>query len=218
MAWKGKKMTNTVPKSNKEKTREMTLLAMFIAIIAVLGLVPSGLGSSSLGFIKITANIEATIIHIPVLIGAAMLGRKMGFYIATAFGVVSLIAAFIYASPFFIYPWVSVLPRMIWGLMIFDVAQFFSKRIKNQYVAYGIAFFVLTLIHTLLVLSLLWTSFTMVMGYDSLGQAFGPYITFLITYLVPVASLIEAALAAFIGGVLMVRLKAARARQERDEE
>lgn len=211
-------MKTKVLKSNKEKVREMTLLAMFIAIIAVLGLVPSGLGSSSLGFIKITPNIEATIIHIPVLIGAALLGRKMGFYLGTAFGIVSLIAAFIYSSPLFVYPWVSVLPRMIFGFVIYDVVQFFLKVIKVKYVALLTSFFLLTVVHTMLVLPLLWTSFTMVMGYSTLGEAFVPYITFLVTYFVPITAIVEAVLAAIIGGTIFLRLKLNLNKDDESEE
>lgn len=201
-------MQTKVIKSNKEKIREMTLLAIFVAIIAVLGLVPSfGLGSSSLGFIRIAPNIEATIIHIPVLIGGTLLGRKMSIYLGLAFGVVSLIAAFIYASPLFVYPWVSVLPRLLFGLVIYDVMQFFQRLIKNKYLAFGIGFFVLTIIHTLMVLSLLWTSYTMLFGYATLGQAFLPYLAFLVLYWVPVAAIIEAFLAGIVGSVVAVRLK-----------
>jgi len=83
---KGKIMKKTI--SKREQTRQMTILAMFIAIVAVLGLVPNGLGGT-LGFIKIAPTIEATIIHIPVLIGAALLGRKFGIYLGLAFGVIS---------------------------------------------------------------------------------------------------------------------------------
>ena len=206
VAWKGKKMSTKVIKSNKEKTREMTMLAMFIAIIAVLGLVPSGLGSSSLGFIKIAPNIEATIIHIPVLIGAAMFGRKMGLYLGIAFGTVSLIAAFIYASPLFVYPWVSVLPRIIFGFVIYDVVQLFKKMIKNPHASYFVSFFLLSAIHTILVLPMLWTSFTMVLGYDSLAQAFVPYITALAASGVFISAPLEALLAGLIGASVYVRL------------
>ena len=200
-------MQTKVVKSNKEKIREMTLLAIFIAIVAVLGLVPSfGLGSSSLGFIRIAPNIEATIIHIPVLIGGTLLGRKMSIYLGLAFGVVSLIAAFIYASPLFVYPWVSVLPRLVFGLVIYDVMQFFQRLIKNKYLAFGIGFFVLTLIHTVLVLSMLWTSFAI---YTEMGllESFVPYILWLVTVLVPISAAIEAALAGLVGAVVAIRLK-----------
>ncbi len=200
-------MQTKVVKSNKERIREMTLLAIFIAIVAVLGLVPSfGLGSSSLGFIRIAPNIEATIIHIPVLIGGTLLGRKMSIYLGLAFGVVSLIAAFIYASPLFVYPWVSVLPRFVFGLVIYDVMRFFQRIIGNKYLAFGIGFFVLTLIHTVLVLSMLWTSFAI---YTEMGlwESFVPYVLWLVSVLVPISAAIEAALAGLVGAVVAIRLK-----------
>lgn len=191
--------------SKKEQTRQMTILAMFIAIIAVLGLVPNGIGGT-LGFIKIAPNLEATIIHIPVLIGAALLGRKMGIYLGLAFGIISNIAAFIYTSPLFYYPWVAILPRFVFGLLIFDVTRLFIKLIKNKYLAVGISFFLLTLIHTIMVLTMMWTSYTMVFTTGSLKEAFIPYITLLVVLNVPIASLVEAGIAAFVGSVIVVRL------------
>ncbi|MFA5006079.1 MAG: ECF transporter S component [Candidatus Izemoplasmatales bacterium] len=201
-------MQTNVVRSNKERIRELTLLAIFIAIIAVLGLVPSfGLGSSSLGFIRIAPNIEATIIHIPVLIGGALLGRKMSIYLGLAFGVVSLIAAFIYSSPLFVYPWVSVLPRLAFGFLIYDVTRFFLRIIKNRHLAYGVSFLVLTVIHTLLVLSMLWTSFAIYMDMG-LFESFLPYLAWLVYVLVPVSAAIEAGIAAVVGAVVAVRLRA----------
>ena len=47
-------------------TRQLTLTAMFIALVALLGLTPLGL--IPLGFINVT------ILHIPVIIGALVLG------------------------------------------------------------------------------------------------------------------------------------------------
>lgn len=203
MAWKGKKMKTVI--SKREKTRQMTILAMFIAIIAVLGLVPNGLGGT-LGFIKIAPNLEATIIHIPVLIGAALLGRKFGIYLGLAFGVVSNIAAFIYFSPLFIYPWVAILPRIIFGLVIFDVTQFFIKLTKSKLYGVAISFFLLTLLHTLMVLTLLFTSYSMVLGTGSWSEDFMPYILLLVFLNVPWASLIEMGLAAIVGSIIVYRL------------
>ena len=103
----------------------------FIAIIAVLGLVPNGLGGT-IGFIKVGPTIEVTIVHIPVLIGATLLGRRNGIILGLAFGVISNIAAFVYASPFFVYPWVAILPRFVFGLLIYGVLKFFVKIIKKR--------------------------------------------------------------------------------------
>ncbi len=192
-------------KNNREKTRELTMLAMFIAIIALLGLVPSGWGASSIGFIKIAPDIEATIVHIPVLIGAALFGRKMGIYLGTAFGVVSMIAAFIYSSPYFIYPWVSVVPRVIFGLIIYDFVQFFKSVIKNRYVAYGVSFFLLTIIHTILVLTMFWTSFALVNSF-TLSEALVPYLDSLVVWGIPISAPAEAVLAGIIGATILPRL------------
>lgn len=196
-------MQKTITK--REQTRQMTILAMFIAIVAVLGLVPNGLGGT-LGFIKIAPTIEATIIHIPVLIGAALLGRRFGIYLGLAFGVISNIAAFIYSSPLFYYPWVAILPRLIFGLIIYDVTQFFIKITKNKLIGTGISFFLLTLIHSLMVLAMMFTSYSMVFGTGVWADDFVPYVLLLVALNVPWASLIEMGIAAIIGGIIVVRL------------
>jgi uncharacterized membrane protein len=191
--------------TKREKTRQMTILSMFIAIVAVLGLVPNGLGGT-LGFIKIAPTLEATIIHIPVLIGAALLGRKFGIYLGLAFGVISNIAAFIYGSPLFYYPWVAILPRFIFGLLIYDVTMFFVKITKNKLIGTGISFFVMTLLHTLMVLTMMLTSYSMVFGSGNIIEDFIPYVTLLFVLNVPWASLIEMTIAAIVGGIIVVRL------------
>ncbi|MDD3713090.1 MAG: ECF transporter S component [Candidatus Izemoplasmatales bacterium] len=191
--------------TKREKTRQMTILSMFIAIVAVLGLVPNGLGGT-LGFIKIAPTLEASIIHIPVLIGAALLGRKFGIYLGLAFGVISNIAAFIYSSPLFYYPWVAILPRFIFGLLIYDVTMFFVKITKNKLIGTGISFFVMTLLHTLMVLTMMLTSYSMVFGSGNIIEDFIPYVTLLFVLNVPWASLIEMTIAAIVGGIIVVRL------------
>ena len=197
-------MSNKTVLSKREQTRQMTILAMFIAIIAVLGLVPNGAGGT-IGFIKIAPNMEATIIHIPVLIGAALLGRKMGIYLGLAFGVISNIAAFIYVSPLFYYPWVAILPRFIFGLIIYDVTRFFIKIIKNQYLGVGVSFAVLTVIHSIMTLTMAWTSYAIVFDFG-LFEAVQPFITLLIAVGVPIVLPIEAVGAGIIGSVVVVRL------------
>lgn len=191
--------------TKREKTRQMTILSMFIAIVAVLGLVPNGLGGT-LGFIKIAPTLEATIIHIPVLIGAALLGRKFGIYLGLAFGVISNIAAFIYSSPLFYYPWVAILPRFVFGLLIYDVTMFFVKITKNKLIGTGISFFLMTLLHTLMVLTMMLTSYSMVFGSGNIIEDFIPYVTLLFVLNVPLASLVEMLIAAIIGGIIVVRL------------
>jgi uncharacterized membrane protein len=150
--------------------------------------------------------LEATIIHIPVLIGGALLGRRQGLYLGIAFGVISNIAAFIYFSPLFVYPWVAVLPRLIFGLIIYDVTRFFVKITKNKIVGVGISFMLLTLIHTLMVLTMMFTSYSMVLGTGNWAQDFIPYLTLLVVVNVPIASTIEMVAAAVVGAVIAVRI------------
>lgn len=67
-------------------TRQLTLTALFIALVVLLGLTPLGL--IPLGFINVT------ILHIPVIIGALVLGLRGGLILGCAFGLVSTLRAF----------------------------------------------------------------------------------------------------------------------------
>ncbi|MFR5069343.1 MAG: ECF transporter S component [Eubacteriales bacterium] len=65
------------------KYRDLVLLALFAAIVLVLGFTP-------LGFIPLVV-IKATIVHIPVIIGSIVLGPKKGAILGALFGICSLI-------------------------------------------------------------------------------------------------------------------------------
>jgi len=192
--------------SKREKTREMTILAMFIAIIAILGLVPSPLGTT-LGFYRV-GQVEATIIHIPVLVGGALFGKKFSIYLGLAFGVISMLAAFLYSPVFFIYPWASILPRLAFGFVIIYVVDFFLKIIKNKYISLAISFFLLTLIHAIFTLSMLFTVFPMVLELPFNGETFSYYLLFWLPLYAgfPWITLIEAVMAGIVGGTIIVRL------------
>lgn len=200
--------------SKKERIREMTILAMFIAIIVVMGFVPW------LGFIPIF-GISATLIHIPVLIGAVLLGRKNGMILGLAFGLVSLIRGATSGGFdfIFIFPWVSVLPRFIFGLIIYDVYHLFLKLIKNRLVALMVSFFILSMIHSVMVLPMIVTTFPVILNNGSFSEIVGAgnvawiqdnstlgammkWIWGVLSF----NSLIEAVLAALIGGVVADRL------------
>ena len=66
------------------KYRDFVLLALFTAIVFVLGLTP--LGMVPLGFIK------ATTLHIPVVIGCLLLGPRYGAILGAMFGLVSFLS------------------------------------------------------------------------------------------------------------------------------
>ena len=136
---------------NKKIVSDITLDALFIAILAILTFVPY-IGFIPLGFISVT------IIHIPVILGAIFLGWKRGLLYGTAFGLVSLLKAATSPAtvmdPYFVNPVISVLPRMLFGLITGLLAGLVFKNSKNEKVKrvlLAVVAFVSTIIHTVLV-------------------------------------------------------------------
>lgn len=214
-------MEKSVVKSNKERTREMTILAMFIAIILIMTFVPY------LGYIQIPNFPSILLVHIPVLIGGALLGRKAGLVLGLTFGIGSLIKASY--SPgldyLFIFPWVSVVPRVIFGVVIYDVVRFFKKLIKLPIVAYAVSFILLTVLHTVMVVPLLFSAFPLAFGVaiaDNVGTANLDWITannslngFFVVMggIFTTNGLVEALLAGSIGGIVVDRITVLRSKQ-----
>ena len=66
-----------------KKTRDMVMMAAFIAIMMIMTVVPV-LGFIPLGFMN------ATIIHIPVIVGSILLGPKKGAVLGFFFGLTSM--------------------------------------------------------------------------------------------------------------------------------
>ncbi|WMJ82970.1 ECF transporter S component [Oscillospiraceae bacterium LTW-04] len=91
--------------------RHLTLLALFAAIIVVMANVPL-LGYIPLGFMN------ATTIHIPVIIGACLLGPKSGAFLGGVFGLTSLINNTLkpLITSFVFTPFYSLDPRFSGGL------------------------------------------------------------------------------------------------------
>lgn len=74
------------------KIRNMTLTAVFIALVLLLGLTPVGL--IPLGFVNVT------ILCVPVIVGTILMGLKTGLLLGACFGGVSALSAFgIYGTP-----------------------------------------------------------------------------------------------------------------------
>ena len=94
-------------------TRNLTVLAVMLAITLILDVTP--LGAIPLG------AISATIVHIPTIITGIILGPIAGFIMGTLMGLISLIHALTRPmtalDPLFINPLVSVLPRMFIGVV-----------------------------------------------------------------------------------------------------
>lgn len=148
-----------------KRIRHLTQLSLLIALLAVLALTP-------LGFIMIPP-VAITIMHIPVIIGAVLLGPLDGAILGGAFGVMSMLkATFAAASPVDIMfsPFISgkplqslimcVVPRILLGIIAALVFRAFCKAGKDGAMAMGISAGIAALCHSLLVLGCLWLFFS----------------------------------------------------------
>lgn len=134
----------------KTKTYELVQTAMFTAIILLLAFTPN------LGYIPVGPT-RATIIHIPVILGAIALGPKKGAFLGGIFGLTSLInntmnptvTSFVF-SPFyslgdtqgnFLSLVICFVPRILVGIVPFFVFYLIKKAIKNHKVSttFGLA-------------------------------------------------------------------------------
>jgi uncharacterized membrane protein len=129
-----------------------------IAVIGMLSAITMVLGSTGLGFIPLPMA-KATIMHIPVIIGAIIEGPVVGATIGLIFGLFSIfqnITNPTLLSFAFINPLVSVLPRILVGIMAYYSYSLFAKRNTTLAVGFGAAiasltntFGVLTMIYML---------------------------------------------------------------------
>lgn len=131
------------------KTKDLTMNALFMAITIVMALVPN-LGMIHLGVVSIT------IMHIPVIIAGLVLGMRGALINATAFGLSSmLISAIRPVGPldvFFVNPLVSVLPRILFGLAVGLIFNVLSKTKMGFILKAAITAALSTLLHTIFVL------------------------------------------------------------------
>lgn len=121
-----------------------------IVIAGVLSAIAILLGATRLGFIPVpTAAGNATIMHVPAIIGGIMEGWLVGGVIGTIFGIFSFLQATV---PLFKDPLVAILPRIFIGI----TSYFTYAGLKrfNEYVALIVAATVGTLTNTVLVLAM----------------------------------------------------------------
>ena len=126
-----------------EKTYELVLTALFTAIIVIMAFTP-------LGYIPLVV-INATIIHIPVILGALFLGPKKGAFLGFVFGLTSFInntfkaataSAFVF-SPVLAYNVVGVsgifkslyicfVPRILVGVVPYYIYILIRRVLKSE--------------------------------------------------------------------------------------
>lgn len=139
---------------NRKLINDITLDALFIAIIVIMTFVPQ-MGFLTIGIVSIT------FIHVPVIVGAAFLGWKRGLIYGTAFGIASWFRAFnagTIVDPYFINPMISIFPRIVFGFVVGAFAHRYLNP-HNEQVKNGVRLVPLagigTAYHTALVISIL---------------------------------------------------------------
>ncbi|SEN19614.1 ECF transporter S component [Lihuaxuella thermophila] len=141
---------------------EKGLTVRKIVIAGVLGAVAILLGVTRLGFIPVpTAAGNATIMHVPAVIGGIVQGPVVGLIIGLIFGVSSFLNATI---PLFKDPLVAILPRLFIGVTAYLTYAGFKR--VSEFAAIGVAGFVGSITNTILVLTM-----AVIRGYLAPGVA-----------------------------------------------
>lgn len=126
-----------------EKTYELVLLALFTAIIVIMAFTP-------LGYIPLVV-INATVIHIPVILGVLFLGPKKGAFLGFVFGLTSFInntfkaataSAFVFSpvlaanvvgiSGVFKSLYICFVPRILVGIIPYFVYILIRRLLKSE--------------------------------------------------------------------------------------
>ncbi len=100
-----------------------------IVVVGVLGGISAVIGMTPLGFIPVGPT-KATIMHIPVIIGAIMEGPLVGGLVGLVFGLFSMFQAITNPTPVsfvFLNPLVSIVPRVFIGIVSYYVYELFKK-------------------------------------------------------------------------------------------
>lgn len=147
-------------KKTKPDTRYMATLAMLCGVLLVMGM-------TGIGFIPLPV-VKATTMHIPVILGAILLGPKAGAVLGGLFGMCSIwvntttpgLLSFAF-SPFMTTEglpgvlkslWIALGCRILFGLIAGWLWMLIKKCIKQDYIALPVTAGISTIFHTLLVM------------------------------------------------------------------
>ena len=109
--------------TQRQRIIQMTTLALLIALIGLMTFTPN------FGYIQ-TGLFSITTIHIPVIIGSAILGPLGGLVLGLTWGITSYLYALTLGTieaMIFLNPMVSIVPRILVGLII----SYSSLALKN---------------------------------------------------------------------------------------
>lgn len=138
----------------KKKTLRLNMLAMFIAIILLQTSIPL------IGYIPI-GPLEITIIPMTVVVATILLGTVDGAIIGGVWGFTTFVRAFVWptsplAAIVFVNPLISVIPRIMIGVVAGLTYTYFKKYLKSQTVGISISAVLGSLTNTILVLGLIY--------------------------------------------------------------
>ena len=146
-----KNLKNKSRNTKKLEVRKMAIIGVLSAISIMLSMTP-------LGFIPIGPT-SATIMHIPVIIGAVLEGPVVGMIVGFIFGATSLIRNLTMptiTSFALINPLVSILPRVLIGIVAYYVYKMAVKLIKNTFISGWITGVIGSLVNTIGVLGMIY--------------------------------------------------------------
>lgn len=161
-----KTTTNQVSVTNR--VHLLTQMAFLTALMMVMAFTP-------LGYIPLPF-MNATTMHIPVIIGACLLGPKIGALLGGIFGITSVVKATIQPNltsfvftPFYSFSpqfhggieslIVAIVPRILIGLIAGFLFQFLKKKKKNLSFSLLVSGFVGSMVNTAGVMTLIYLLF-----------------------------------------------------------
>jgi uncharacterized membrane protein len=174
--------------TQETKVRPAALTTRRIVISGVLAAVAILLGATRLGFIPVpTPAGNATIMHVPAIIGGVMEGWLVGGIIGLIFGIFSWLQATV---PMFKDPRVAIFPRIFIGVTAYFTYVLLKR--FNEYAALIGAALVGTLTNTVLVLTA-----AVMTGYMAAGVAFSIALTHGIPEIIVAAIIVVAVITAW---------------------
>lgn len=205
---------------NKPKTLSLVQVALLTALIVMLAFVPY------IGYIKIPVlAIQATTIHIPVIVGSILLGPKAGAFLGFVFGLTSLIDNTTQPNltSFCFSPFISMgeglggnpmalvvcfVPRILCGVVPHYVYTWLRKAIHRDKLSLLISGVAGSITNTLLVMSMIYLFFGE--AYAAARQVAFEAVIGIIMSVVCINGTIEAIVAALIASAVTLAMKRAR--------
>lgn len=184
---------------SREKTKRLTQLSLLFAILMIQTFVPG------IGYIPI-GPLQATIIHITVIVGAILFGQRTGWILGATWGILRMVKAMLMPdilSIVFLNPLVSVLPRMLVGGLSAWLFLRLVEKMDHKY-AYVMTGIFGSLVNTVFVLSAIY-----LFAAESYADALGMPTTALMGTFIATAGtngLLEAAVSGILTPILVTPL------------